>query len=126
MAAGREIRKKPIEGLKESICSALFHTVAAFSCRTIEAEREGFEPSVPLRVQRFSRPSRSTTPAPLRTSSRVAGLCQTIMADISHLNLGSKIWKEAREAEVTGNNGHSLGQGMAFRAAIAVVRTYCR
>ncbi len=29
------------------------------------AEREGFEPSVPLRVQRFSRPPRSTTPAPL-------------------------------------------------------------
>ena len=30
------------------------------------AEREGFEPSVGLRPQRFSRPSRSTTPAPLR------------------------------------------------------------
>ena len=30
------------------------------------AEREGFEPSVPLRAQRFSRPPRSTTPAPLR------------------------------------------------------------
>ncbi len=31
------------------------------------AEREGFEPSVPLRVQRFSRPPRSTTPAPLQS-----------------------------------------------------------
>ena len=30
------------------------------------AEGEGFEPSVPLRAQRFSRPPRSTTPAPLR------------------------------------------------------------
>ena len=30
------------------------------------AEREGFEPSVPVRAQRFSRPPRSTTPAPLR------------------------------------------------------------
>ena len=30
------------------------------------AEREGFEPSVPLRTQRFSRPSYSTTLAPLR------------------------------------------------------------
>ena len=30
------------------------------------AEREGFEPSVRLRAQRFSRPPRSTTPAPLR------------------------------------------------------------
>src|SRR4051812_39517156 len=29
------------------------------------AEREGFEPSVPRKVQRFSRPPRSTTPAPL-------------------------------------------------------------
>ena len=30
------------------------------------AERQGFEPWVRLRVQRFSRPSRSTAPAPLR------------------------------------------------------------
>ena len=30
------------------------------------AEREGFEPSVPAKAQRFSRPPRSTTPAPLR------------------------------------------------------------
>ncbi len=30
------------------------------------AERVGFEPTVPVRAQRFSRPSRSTTPAPLR------------------------------------------------------------
>lgn len=28
------------------------------------AERQGFEPWVPARVQRFSRPPRSTTPAP--------------------------------------------------------------
>ena len=30
------------------------------------AERVGFEPTVRSRVQRFSRPPRSTTPAPLR------------------------------------------------------------
>ncbi len=30
------------------------------------AEGVGFEPTVPARVQRFSRPPRSTTPAPLR------------------------------------------------------------
>ena len=30
------------------------------------AEGVGFEPTVRLNVQRFSRPSRSTTPAPLR------------------------------------------------------------
>src|SRR6478609_7686779 len=35
------------------------------------AEREGFEPSVPVRVQRFSRPSRSTTPAPLLTAGLI-------------------------------------------------------
>ena len=34
--------------------------------RMVMAEREGFEPSVRSRVQRFSRPPRSTTPAPLR------------------------------------------------------------
>ena len=34
------------------------------------AEREGFEPSVGLRPQRFSRPSRSTTPAPLHKACR--------------------------------------------------------
>jgi hypothetical protein len=39
-------------------------------------EREGFEPSVPARVQRFSRPPRSTAPAPLPMSQahgRVGG-----------------------------------------------------
>ena len=30
------------------------------------AERQGFEPWVPVRVQRFSRPPRSTTPASLQ------------------------------------------------------------
>jgi hypothetical protein len=30
------------------------------------AERVGFEPTVPVRAQRFSRPSQSTTLAPLR------------------------------------------------------------
>ncbi len=35
------------------------------------AEREGFEPSERLRAQRFSRPPRSTTPAPLRKGRHV-------------------------------------------------------
>ena len=30
------------------------------------AERQGFEPWEPVKAQRFSRPPRSTTPAPLR------------------------------------------------------------
>lgn len=47
-----------------------FDTQKSGKCKTIYrffvkylAEREGFEPSVRLPVQRFSRPSRSTTPA---------------------------------------------------------------
>ncbi len=36
----------------------------------IMAEREGFEPPVPLRAQRFSKPPRSATPASLRVSIR--------------------------------------------------------
>ena len=39
------------------------HTAAS---RREMAEREGFEPPVPVRVQRFSRPPRSTAPASLR------------------------------------------------------------
>ena len=34
--------------------------------KNVMAERVGFEPTVPVGAQRFSRPSRSTTPAPLR------------------------------------------------------------
>ncbi len=35
--------------------------------RQFVAERQGFEPWVPLQVQRISNPSRSSTPAPLHT-----------------------------------------------------------
>ena len=41
-------------------------------------EREGFEPSVPLRVHRFSKPTQSTTLAPLRSGAAdgiAAGRC---------------------------------------------------
>ena len=37
------------------------------------AERQGFEPWERSRAQRFSRPPRSTTPAPLRRLSDIAG-----------------------------------------------------
>lgn len=40
--------------------------------RTFFAERQGFEPWVPVRAQRFSRPPRSTTPASFRISHAVA------------------------------------------------------
>ena len=36
----------------------------------LSAERKGFEPLVPVRVQRFSRPPRSTTPASFLISSQ--------------------------------------------------------
>ena len=41
---------------------------------TDKAEREGFEPSEPLRVHRFSRPARSATLSPLR-------VCQCLWRD---------------------------------------------
>ncbi len=39
------------------------------------AERVGFEPTVPVKVQRFSRPSRSTTLAPLRVGALIGLPC---------------------------------------------------
>ena len=44
----------------------------------IMAERQGFEPWVPLQVQRISNPSRSTTPAPLQTLQFRLSRCQVI------------------------------------------------
>ena len=44
----------------------------------IVAERQGFEPWVPLQVQRISNPSRSTTPAPLQTLQFRLSRCQVI------------------------------------------------
>ena len=38
----------------------------------VMAERQGFEPWDPVKGQRFSRPPRSTTPAPLRGGLEVA------------------------------------------------------
>src|SRR5208282_6323413 len=48
------------------------------------AEREGFEPSVPIRVQRFSRPPRSTAPAPLHGFHRqqVAYRCHQLAGNL--------------------------------------------
>ena len=37
----------------------------------LTAERKGFEPLVPVRVQRFSRPPRSTTPASFLISLQI-------------------------------------------------------
>ena len=44
--------------------------------RNLLAERVGFEPTVPLRVQRFSRPPDSTTLAPLRMLSCITSIAK--------------------------------------------------
>jgi hypothetical protein len=64
-------RFRPSVALVWPVCSAV--GILEKGHVTIEnqgemAERVGFEPTVRLPVQRFSRPSRSTTPAPLRIS----------------------------------------------------------
>lgn len=43
------------------------------------ADRQGFEPWVPLLAQRFSRPPRSTTPASVRTSRGLWSMPETDM-----------------------------------------------
>lgn len=58
-----------VAGLPDQVA----HTIAVVNNHTnkkgdtisnpLSAEREGFEPPAPVRVQRFSRPPRSTTPA---------------------------------------------------------------
>lgn len=44
-----------VRGYEKGLCRRLAKSLVLF------AEREGFEPSVPVRVQRFSRPSQSST-----------------------------------------------------------------
>src|SRR5215469_18925214 len=41
------------------------------------AEREGFEPPIPFRVCRFSRPVPSTTRPPLRFPTPIVSVCRT-------------------------------------------------
>ena len=50
-----------------TICDIVKKYLITMTYVWIVAERQGFEPWVPLQVQRISNPSRSTTPAPLRT-----------------------------------------------------------
>ncbi len=62
------------QGFRTAKTTSPFKVLAALNDEEIEmAEREGFEPSERLRAQRFSRPPRSTTPAPLR-KTRCRGL----------------------------------------------------
>ena len=63
-AASRPLMPQSAQTLGASSASARF--VASPAARAALAEREGFEPPVPLRVLLFSRQTRSTTLAPLR------------------------------------------------------------
>jgi site-specific DNA recombinase len=56
-------------GFRTPQVSVPFALLGDSNLRNIMAEREGFEPSERLRAQRFSRPPRSTTPAPLREAA---------------------------------------------------------
>ena len=76
------------------------------------AEREGFEPSVPVKAQRFSRPPRSTTPAPLRTQSRAF----YPWSDGFRRQSRSRWLKRALHAG-SGGFGRGLGQNQGDNAA---------
>lgn len=54
------------------------------------AEGEGFEPSVPLRAQRFSRPPDSTTLAPLQNAAAIEPGSLNIILDAV---TGSTCWR---------------------------------
>ena len=89
------------------------------------AERQGFEPWVPVRVQRFSRPSRSTTPASFQWS---------VMCDPARLmegrmpNAVTKLQKffvmsqflddifrqKDRKTVERGGAGEEIGEGLRF------------
>ncbi len=62
------------QGFRTPKTSSVFNALKGFETLGNEmAEREGFEPSIPLRVYRFSRPARSTTPPPLRAGAVEGG-----------------------------------------------------
>ena len=56
--------------LKGVLCLSPFFYIVQVDCEILMemsvAERVGFEPTIRLRVYRFSRPARSTAPAPLQ------------------------------------------------------------
>ncbi len=67
------------------------------------AERVGFEPTVPAKAQRFSRPPRSTTLAPLRSAVRPGPAAQ------ARVIVGRRRWKQDHGA----NAGPGAGAGRA-------------
>ena len=82
----------------------------------IVAERQGFEPWVPLQVQRISNPSRSTTPAPLQTLQFRPSRCQVIKKlqiihriAVANLRLGSKACSYPGGGFFGNHQGGSIG-----------------
>ena len=69
------------------------------------AERKGFEPLDPVKGQRFSRPPRSTTPAPLRTG-------------IGILRFSSPFGKELFEELATGRGCETTAVGERWSQAV--------
>ncbi len=71
-------------GLRTPKTTLPFNMLAGvFESKGVMAERQGFEPWVPVKAQRFSRPPRSTTPAPLH---------RLISLYISKNDHNSKLW----------------------------------
>ena len=83
------------------------------------AERVGFEPTVPIRVQRFSRPSRSTTPAPLQSSGD-GGLAPH--GGERNPKLASN-WRPSGFG--TPNRGHDLDSGVLENGTLLAPRAEC-
>ena len=74
------------------------------------AERVGFEPTVQLPALRFSRPARSTTPAPLRTKARRAYSRVVPNRQQTALGRGQKITRPPETGIQGGSSGARWGQ----------------
>jgi hypothetical protein len=89
------------------------------------AEREGFEPPVPFRVRRFSRPEPSTTRPPLRQFTGCRTL-RSIRALLPSLQQAGGISGLGQQAERLGVKFHDLGEvrqkiGQAVVAGVGAI-----
>ncbi len=98
------------------------------------AERQGFEPWVPVRVQRFSRPSRSTTPASFHCypQKRVQSYCiflsnATFWDFFYQLKSVASIWLISRDLLLISHSAHTteIPQPNFFQKPIGVFRVCC-
>ena len=82
-------------GSRNSCKRKTFDTDRGFQMAAEKAEREGFEPSEPLRVHRFSRPARSATLSPL-LQNRSLHTCNGVSsADRTDARTTSSVLKKA-------------------------------